>query len=70
MFGEVGVKLADVIIRCQDWLEGRVKLPRDNVGPLDVLEEGVGLDRVSIRSPAAETLGNLSFQKFPTFFSD
>ena len=64
LFGKVGVKLADIILRCQDWLEGRVQLPRDDIGPLDVLEEGVGLDGISIRSSTTQSLWNLSLQQF------
>ena len=56
MFGKIGVKLADIVLGSKDWLEGRFQLPGDDVSPFDVLEEGVGLDRVCISSSTAQTL--------------
>ena len=50
---EVKSQEPGVIIRGKDWLEGRLKFPGDDVGPVDVFEEGVGLDGVGVRGTAA-----------------
>ena len=57
-----------VIIRGKDWLEGRLKLPGDDVRPVDVLEEGVRLDGIGVRGTAAQTLGDIKLRKSIVMF--
>ena len=65
MSGKVRVELAHVVLGGEDWLEGRVEPPTDDVGPGDVTEESVRLDGISVAGSAAQSLTDLPLQKFP-----
>ena len=66
LLGEVGVELGDVVLGGQRRLERRLQLPVDHVRPVDVLEERVRLDRLSVRRTAPQPVADLRKERWKT----